>query len=43
MCTKLLLVSLKGRDHSENVGTDGRMLLKSILGKSARRVFTGFI
>jgi len=27
------LENLKGRDHSENVGADGKMILKWILGK----------
>jgi hypothetical protein len=27
------LESLKGRDHSEDLGVDGRIILKRILGK----------
>jgi hypothetical protein len=31
--TKFLLESLNGRDHSEDVGVGGRIILKWILGK----------
>jgi hypothetical protein len=30
---KFLLESLKGKDHSEGLGVDGRIILKLILGK----------
>jgi hypothetical protein len=40
---KLLLGSLKGRDHSEDLGVDGRMLLKLILGKWVGRVWVVLI
>jgi hypothetical protein len=30
---KMLFESLKGRDHSENLGVDGRIILNCILGK----------
>jgi hypothetical protein len=33
MCTKLELESLMGRDHSEELGVDGIIILKRILGK----------
>jgi hypothetical protein len=33
MHTEFWLESLKGGDHSENVGLDGRAILKWILGK----------
>jgi hypothetical protein len=33
MLTKFLLESLKGRDHPDDLGVDGRMILKCILGK----------
>jgi hypothetical protein len=36
------LGSLKGRDHSENLGIDGRIILKQILSKYGGRVWTGF-
>jgi hypothetical protein len=32
-CTKFLLESLRGRDHSKDVDVDGSILLKWILGK----------
>jgi hypothetical protein len=31
MCTKFWLESLKGRDHSEDLSVDGRIILKLIL------------
>jgi hypothetical protein len=31
--TKFLLESLKERDHEEDIGVDGRIILKQILGK----------
>jgi hypothetical protein len=33
MCTELLLESLDGGGHSEDVGIDGWTILKRILGK----------
>jgi hypothetical protein len=33
MRTKFLLESLKGRDNSEGLGIDGRIILKWVLGK----------
>jgi hypothetical protein len=35
--------SLNGRDHSENLGADGRIILKLILRKECGRVWTGLI
>jgi len=35
--------SLKGRDHSEELGVDGRIILERILEKWDRKVWTGFI
>jgi hypothetical protein len=37
------LESLKGRDHSEEGGVDGRIILKWILEKSGFRMCIGFI
>jgi hypothetical protein len=37
------LESLKGRDHSEDLGADGRIILKCVLGKEGWRVWIGFI
>jgi hypothetical protein len=37
------LESLKRRDHSENLGVDGRIILKLILGIQAWSVWIGFI
>jgi hypothetical protein len=34
---------LKGRDHSEDLGVDGRIILEWILGKYGGKVWTGFI
>jgi len=39
--TKFWLENLKGRDHSEDLGTDGKMLLEWILGKLGGNVWTG--
>jgi hypothetical protein len=37
------LENLKGRDHLEDVGTDGNIIPEEILGKQCREVWTGFI
>jgi len=33
MSTKFWSETLKGKDHSENLGADGRIILQCILGK----------
>jgi hypothetical protein len=43
MCTKFLLESLKGRDHLEDTGVDGRRILKWISRKWGFKVWLGFI
>jgi hypothetical protein len=37
------LYTVKGRDHSEDIGVGGRIILKWILGKSGFGVWIGFI
>jgi hypothetical protein len=41
--TKYLLENQNGRDHSEDTGVDGRIILKWILGKWVWKVWIGFI
>jgi hypothetical protein len=43
MNTKFWLESLKVRDHSEDLGVGGTIILKTILVKSGFGVWTGFI
>jgi hypothetical protein len=43
MCTKSRLESLKGRDHLQDQGIDGRIIFKCILRKQGGREGTGFI
>jgi hypothetical protein len=43
MHTKFWLENLKGRNHSEDLGIDGRIILELILGENSRKVWTGFI
>jgi hypothetical protein len=37
-----MLENLKGRDHSEDLGVDGRIILKCILGKQRLGMSIGF-
>jgi hypothetical protein len=37
------LENLKGRDHSEDIGVDGKIILQSILGKYGAKTWTGCI
>jgi hypothetical protein len=39
----ILVANLKGRDHLEDVGVDGRIILERILGKKCGNFSTGFI
>jgi hypothetical protein len=34
---------VKGRDHSEDLGVDGKIVLELILRKCGRKVWSGFI
>jgi hypothetical protein len=43
MRTKFWLESLKERNHSEDLGTDERIVLQWILEKQGWKVWTGFI
>jgi hypothetical protein len=43
MGTKIWWESLKERDHSEDLGREGRITLKCILRKYGGRVWNGFV
>jgi hypothetical protein len=43
MHTVFWLENLKGRDHSEDLGVDGRIILEWILGKYGEKVWDGCI
>jgi hypothetical protein len=43
MHTKFWFEILKGRDHSEDLGVDGRIMLEWILRNQAGKVWTGCI
>jgi hypothetical protein len=43
MRTKFWLGNLKGRDHSEELGVGGEIILKWILGKYSERAWVEFI
>jgi hypothetical protein len=43
MGTSFWLGRLKGRDNSEDLGVDGRIILKWILREYVRRMWTRFI
>jgi len=40
---RLLVRKLKGRDHSEDLGIDEKIILEGILGKLDGKVWIGFI
>jgi hypothetical protein len=42
MRTKYWLENLKGKDHSEDVGVEGRVMLECIIGKYGE-VWTGVV
>jgi hypothetical protein len=41
--TVFWLENLKGREHTEEPGTDGKIILEWILGKQDGKVWTGYI
>jgi hypothetical protein len=43
MRTTYILENLKGRDHLEDIGVDGKIIWEWILGKEGGRVWTGCI
>jgi hypothetical protein len=40
---KILVGKLEGRDHLEDLGTDGKIILELIAGKLGRKIWAGFI
>jgi hypothetical protein len=43
MCTKFWLKILKGRNNSEDLAVDRRIILKWILGKQGGKMWTEFM
>jgi hypothetical protein len=43
MYTVFWLENLKGRDHSEDLSVDGKIILERILGRYGGKVWTGCI
>jgi hypothetical protein len=43
MHTIFWLENLTGRDHSEDIGVDGKIILEWILAKEGGKVWTGFM
>jgi hypothetical protein len=43
MCTTFWSENLKERDHSEELGVDGNVILQCILGKQCGKVRNGII
>jgi len=43
MLTQFWSTNVKGRDHSEDIGVDGKIILEWILGKQGGAAWTEFI
>jgi len=43
MRTKFWSENLEGKDHSEDIGVDGKILLRWMFGKHDGKVWTGYI
>jgi len=43
MHTKFLSENLKGRDHFEDLGMDGKITLQWVLGKQSGKIWNRFI
>jgi hypothetical protein len=43
MCTIFCFEKVKGRDHSEDLDSDGKIMLEIMLGKYGGRMLTGCI
>jgi hypothetical protein len=43
MNTRFLSERLRGRDHSEDLGVDGTIILEYVLKKLLRNMWSGFI
>jgi len=43
MLTKFVSGNLKGRDHLEDLGVDGKIILERSLRKQSGKIWTGYI